>query len=152
MPINRDTLPVLSGAQIETIRLEPSGIHIPTTVMRGVTGDGSVVDLLLEGDGRLRAQVEGQAFDAASEPGARMAVGTSTSELLPPTNRVYLSIANPEGPGDVFLLLADSGSALLNAGVWVPYGGVWEMPQAARWTGGIQAIASANSHVAVAEY
>lgn len=151
MSITWDTLPVLAGAQIETVRLDPSGIHIPTTIVRGVTGDGNIASLLVDGDGKLRSQAEGRAFESALTDGERLAVDDMTGELLPERDRAFLSIDNSEGPGDVFLLFGD-GAAAVGGGKWIPFGGGWEMPSGARWVGAIQAIATAPSFVAVAEY
>lgn len=92
--------------------------------------------------------------DEASEPGGSITVGTSSSEgVAANQTRGYLSLSNPDGPGHVWIRFADTGSAEVGKGLWLPPGGYWEMPSFALIRTALQMIATfPGTSVAITEW
>lgn len=81
---------------------------------------------------------------AASEPGDTATVDDTTSTLFAAkADRRFLSVSNPDGPGDLWLTFG-AGPAVVGSGQWVPAGSYWEMPTDAPVASAVQAISTVD--------
>lgn len=89
----------------------------------------------------------------AGQPGATVTVGSSSGQLVAANaTRRYLSVNNPDGPGDVWLRF-DDGTAVVGAGQPVPAGFAWTMPAGAPIGSAVQAVSTvAGTDVGVVEW
>lgn len=146
-----NSLPVPSGEQIETLKLD-GGLHVPSSLLGALLPGGALQYLRALADGSVQTEGGARAVASATIPGSRVAVGVTSGVLVAANaDRRYLSLVNKEGPGEVWV--SWGAAAVVNAGLWLPLDGSWEMPPNVRFTGEVRAIATiADTHVAVSEF
>jgi hypothetical protein len=141
-----DSLPVQSGDRIETFKPGEGEPHIAAALLKALTAGGDPVDVLVNPDGSLSISAKSSPIEAATKPGNKITVGTSSGTLcIANANRQYLLVVNVEGPNDVWISLG--GTATANASIPLPVGGVYELP--VRYVGAVNASAPSGASAVI---
>ena len=150
----RNSLPIAGGSQIETFKL-PSGLHVPSSLMRGMGPAGEPIDVLVTAEGHVQTAPAAGSLrtDSARDPGSIKTVGVASSTILASfVQRRFLFFYN-RGPGIVTLRMADAGNAVNYEGIVIPPEAAWEMPENARIGTAVRAIATAaNTQLSTVEW